>query len=90
LLSDLRIEAKEPQLSVEICKKLKASHFLASNSARKFLEKHAFQKENIALTFFNPHSPIYPQLWGPFIPNLSAFDLIFNCGPKSHEILVRY
>ncbi|MBW1702349.1 MAG: WbqC family protein [Deltaproteobacteria bacterium] len=30
-----------------------------------------------------------PQLWGPFIPNLSAFDLVFNCGPKAHTILNR-
>ena len=30
---------------------------------------------------------IYPQLWGSFIPDLSAFDLVFNCGPKARAIL---
>jgi len=89
LLSGLGIEAKEPQLSVEICKKLGASHFLAQSSAKKYLDKPAFQKNGVELVFFNPRPPIYPQLWGPFIPNLSAFDLVFNCGPKAHTILNR-
>lgn len=89
LLSGLGIEAKEPQLSVEICKKLGASHFLAQSSAKKYLDKAAFQKNGVELVFFNPRPPVYPQLWGPFIPNLSAFDLVFNCGPKAHTILNR-
>ncbi|MBW2033905.1 MAG: WbqC family protein [Deltaproteobacteria bacterium] len=89
LLSGLGIEAKEPQLSVEICKKLGASHFLAQSSAKKYLDKPAFQKNGVELVFFNPRPPIYPQLWGPFIPNLSAFDLVFNCVPKAHTILNR-
>ena len=89
LLSGLEIEVKEPQLSLEVCKKLGASHFLAQGSAKKYLDKAAFEKNNIELVFFNPRPIVYPQLWGPFIPNLSALDLIFNCGPKSHTILNR-
>jgi len=87
LLSELDIAAKEPQLSVEVCKKLGATHFLAQNSAKKYLDKEAFQKAEIDIMFFNPRSPVYPQLWGAFIPNLSAFDLVFNCGTKAYTIL---
>lgn len=86
-LSKLDIEAKEPKLSVEICKKLGASHFLAQKSAKKYLDKNLFQEGGIELKFVAPRPPVYPQLWGPFLPNLSAFDLLFNCGPKGHEIL---
>jgi hypothetical protein len=89
LLSRLEIEASEPKLSLEVCKKLGASHFLAQSSAKKYLDKAAFKKNNIKVIFFNPRPIVYPQLWGPFIPNLSAFDLIFNCGPKAHIILNR-
>ncbi|MBW1804655.1 MAG: WbqC family protein, partial [Deltaproteobacteria bacterium] len=35
LLSELGIDAKEPRLSVEVCRKLGASHFLARSGARK-------------------------------------------------------
>jgi len=87
LLSELDIDVKEPRLSVEVCKKLGASHFLAQSSAKKYLDKTAFQEAGIELKFFNPRYPVYPQLWGTFVPNLSAFDLIFNCGPKAQNIL---
>jgi hypothetical protein len=89
LLSDLGIEARDPYLSVKICKVLGASHFLAQASAGKYLDRAAFQREGIRLVFFNPRPPVYPQLWGPFIPNLSAFDLLFNCGPKGSDILMK-
>jgi hypothetical protein len=86
-LSELGIKANEPRLSVEVCKRLGASHFLAQNSARKYLDEQAFQREGIEIKFFNPRPTVYPQLWGPFIANLSTFDLLFNCGPKAFDIL---
>jgi len=87
LLSNLGIEARDPHLSVKICKKLGASHFLAQAGAGKYLDRAVFQQEGIALVFFNPRPPVYPQLWGSFIANLSVFDLLFNCGPKGASIL---
>jgi hypothetical protein len=88
-LSELKIDAKEPRLSVAVGKALAASCFLAQQSARKFLDAELFQSAGIRLEFFQPRPPVYPQLWGAFIPNLSALDLLFNCGPKSREILLR-
>jgi hypothetical protein len=87
LLSELSVEANEPQLSVEICRQLGASQFLAQSSAKKYLDEEAFGKADIELKFFKPRPTIYPQLWGPFISNLSTFDLLFNCGPKASDIL---
>jgi hypothetical protein len=87
LLSELGIVAKEPGLSVEVCRKLGASHFLAGSDARKHLDKTAFQDSGIELQFINRRYPVYPQLWGTFLPNLSAFDLLLNCGPKAHNII---
>ena len=87
LLSKLDIDVREPRLSVEVCTKLGASHFLALSGAKKYLNKTAFQEAGVELQFLNPRFPVYPQLWGAFVPNLSAFDLIFNCGPKAHDII---
>jgi hypothetical protein len=87
LLSQLGVEANEPQLSVGICRQLGASQFLAQSSAKKYLDEEAFGRAGIALKFFKPRPSVYPQLWGPFISNLSTFDLLFNCGPKSRDML---
>lgn len=87
LLSELGIEEKEPGLSIEICKKLGASHFLAQSGAKKYLNNESFKDKGIEPVFFNYRPVIYPQLWGTFEHNLSAFDLLFNCGPKSYDLI---
>lgn len=87
-LSDLGIQAAGNQLLVEICRQLGASVYLAQPAAAKYLDSGLFQKEGIQIQFIKPPAWVYPQLWGPFIPNLSALDLLFNCGPKAHDILI--
>lgn len=88
LQSDLDIQAKGNKLLIEICRKLRASDYLAQVAAKKYLDMELFAQADLALSFFTPPSPVYPQLWGNFIHHLSAFDLLFNCGPKSREILL--
>jgi hypothetical protein len=88
LLSDLNVLSTGSRRLVDLCTKLGASHFVAQAPAKKFLDEKSFQDAGIEITYVNPPAPIYPQLWGDFIANLSVFDLILNCGPKAREILV--
>ena len=88
LLSELGIEARGDQLLIEICKKLGASQFLTQHATKKYLNEDLFQEAGIEPKYFKPPSLIYPQLWGSFIPNLSTFDILFNCGPKARDILI--
>jgi hypothetical protein len=87
LLSELGIAAREPQLSVEVCRRLGGSVFLAQRAVEKFLGSEIFAAAGLELRTFAYHPEIYPQLYGPFIQNLSAFDLLFTCGPKAPGIL---
>jgi len=87
LLSELGIKTAEPSLSMEVCKKLGASCFLAQSSASKYLDPSIFETSGIQLRFFRPRPLVYPQLWGSFIPNLSVIDLLINCGPAASRIL---
>ena len=87
MLSDLGIRGKGTELLVETCRKVGASGYLAQRSAEKYLDKGLFSDAGIHLHLFDPPTPVYPQLWGGFIRNLSSLDLLFNCGPKSNEIL---
>jgi hypothetical protein len=87
LLSELGVEAKEPALSVEICGRLGATAFLAQRPAGKFLSPELFSGAGVRLLTFAYHPEIYPQLYGTFIQNLSAFDLLFCCGPQAPRLL---
>lgn len=87
LLSELEIEEREPRLSLEICRRLGAARFLAPRGAAGFLDAEGLRAEGIECVLFSPRPPVYPQLWGPFIPNLSALDLLFTCGPKAGRII---
>ncbi|MGD8513393.1 MAG: WbqC family protein [Deltaproteobacteria bacterium] len=87
LQSDLDIVAKGNELLIEICRKVQASAYLAQAATSKYLDADLFAETGIELNFFAAPSPVYPQLWGDFIYDLSAFDLLFNCGPKSHDII---
>jgi hypothetical protein len=88
LLSEIGIRETGVRLLIEICNHFGASTYLAQKSAGEYLDDKAFQKAGIQLRFFKPPALIYPQLWGDFIPNLSTFDLLFNCGPKARDILL--
>ena len=87
LLSELGIQTTGHQLLIDICRQLGASVYLAQPSAAKYLDSRLFQKEDLQIQFIKPPAWVYPQLWGPFIANLSVFDMLFNCGPKAQDIL---
>jgi hypothetical protein len=90
LLSELGVKGRGTQLLIEICKALNASSFLAQSQTKKYLDADLFQKDGTELRYFRYSAPIYPQLWGDFLANLSTFDLVFNCGPKAHDILIHH
>ena len=89
LSSRLGIQARGNQLLVEICRAVGASRYLAQGPAQKYLDPHLFEQAGIMIEYFKPPVLTYPQLWGNFIPNLSAFDLVLNCGPQARDILTR-
>jgi hypothetical protein len=89
LLSQLGVKGKATQLLVEICRAMGASTFLAQSQVKKFVDPDLFRQEGIELRYFKYTAPTYPQLWGDFLANLSAFDLVFNCGPRARDILMQ-
>lgn len=88
LLSELGVTARGTQLLVETCRALGASTFLAQSQAQKYLDAKLFQESEIELRLSKYVAPIYPQLWGDFLANLSTFDLVFNCGSRARDILL--
>ncbi|KPJ75215.1 MAG: hypothetical protein AMJ54_15625 [Deltaproteobacteria bacterium SG8_13] len=88
LQSDLQAQGKGDGLLVDVCRRAGADVYLAQREVEKFIDQQQFEKAGIQLKYFTASTPVYPQLWGEFLFNLSAFDLLFNCGPKAREILL--
>lgn len=74
-------------LIIELCKEFKADTYLSGLGAKSYIEIEKIKKNNLKIIFSDFKHPIYPQRFGPFVENLSAIDLLFNCGPKSKEII---
>jgi len=86
--SELGITGKGTDLFVGICEYLSADLYCSLPSAEKHIDKEAMRKHKIRIIRANFRPPVYPQLWGDFIYNLSILDLLLNCGPKSRQLIV--
>ena len=87
-LSELNLKAAGDRLLIDICRYFGAAAYLAPGAAVRHLDAALFEKAGVELRPVKTRTPVYPQLWGEFIPDLSAFDLLFNCGPKARDIIL--
>ena len=89
--SKLGLEGKRTQLLLDICKLFKADRYVSSIGAKEYMEadgaKATFEKEGIRVEFMQFAHPVYQQLSGIAVPELSFIDCIFNFGPSSSRIL---
>ncbi len=88
LQSELGIFSKGTDLILQICRSLNAGQYITFPIIEKYLDLRQFKSNNIKVNYAQYHPPIYPQLWGDFIYNLSTLDLLLNCGSKSQEIIL--
>lgn len=89
--SSLSISGEATERLVQICKQLQASVYLTgAYAAQTYLDESLFKQEGIQIVPHEFECPLYPQIFPDqgFIPELSMVDLLFNCGPKSLEILM--
>lgn len=88
LASNLKPKGNKNHLLIDIINKVNGNVYLSGIGAQNYFESAPFLNANIEIMWQNFKHPVYQQLYGKFIPNLSSIDLLFNCGIlKSREIL---
>jgi hypothetical protein len=86
--SELDATGRRTELTVNQCRELGASHYLAAGGSREYTSQEpGFAAHGIAVEYHAYAPPEYPQLHGPFLPYLSAVDALLNVGPGTRALL---
>ena len=89
--SDLNVEGSKTEKLLNICKKLKASVYIANNKSKNYLDEKRFLEQKIDLQYQNYDHPTYEQFYDgkklDFVPFLSILDLISNQGEDSYKYI---
>jgi hypothetical protein len=80
MASALAASGTKSDLILAQCKEVGATTYLSGIGAKDYLEVSKFEKEGISVIFQNFQYPSYKQLYGEFVPNLSAVDYLFCNG----------
>jgi len=86
--SELHFQGAKSDLVLDMCKKLQADTYIFGTLGKDYAKEEDFTCAGIKIKFQEYHHPVYPQLYGDFLPYMSIVDLMFNCGGKSLEILM--
>lgn len=78
---DLGIGGGQTARLVNVCRHFGATDYLSGAAARDYLDLTAFAEAGIRVEFQDYRHPVYPQLYGEFVPLLSIVDLLMNVGP---------
>ncbi|HEX8920761.1 MAG TPA: WbqC family protein [Pyrinomonadaceae bacterium] len=83
--SELRVGGQKSELVLNICKALGAKGYYSGRTGSAYLDREAFRQAGVEIIVQNFNHPTYEQLFMKrqgFVPNLSALDLLFNCGTQ--------
>jgi hypothetical protein len=88
--SELEISKKGSDRVLDICKAVGADHYITGTFwAESNLRVEEFKKSNIGVEFQKFQHPIYKQIHGEFIPEMSIIDLLFNEGRKEAKKILQ-
>lgn len=72
---------------VSLCKQTGASEYLSGISGKEYLDESLFEAAGIPILYQEFYHPIYRQRGKEFVPLMPAFDMLFNEGPASAQML---
>ena len=74
------LDGKSERLA-DLCRQAGAEVYVSGPSARGYLDERVFAEQGIHVEWVDYCGyPEYPQLWGPFVHEVSILDLLFNVG----------
>ena len=76
--SSLDVSSKKSDFVFDLCKAVEADHYISGAMGKDYLETEKFKEAGIEVEFQDYKHPVYPQLYGEFIPNMGIVDFAMN------------
>lgn len=87
LASEMRLPEEPTERLIEICRVVGGTSYLAGAGARDYMDFGKFEAAGIPVDVQEFRHPVYRQCYEPFVPGLSAIDLLLTCGGQSFQSL---
>lgn len=81
--SEYGVTTVSTQRLVELVRAAGGDAYLSGEGGPRYQDPAVFRAAGIHLIRLSCEPPVYPQLWGPFVPRLSVIDLLFNAGAEA-------
>lgn len=85
--SQLKLREDPTDRLIDICKAVKADTYMSGQDGVKYMNPARFKENDIKVIIQDFKHPVYPQLFEGFESHMSVVDLLFNCGPRSIDII---
>jgi hypothetical protein len=87
LSSEFHLQGTKTERLLDLMRKIGATSYLSGPTAKGYLDEGAFREHGFRLEYKRYDYPAYPQLWGAFVGEVSALDLLFNAGADARNYL---
>ena len=86
--SDYSFGGTKSELVLDMCTQLNANVYIFGEQGKDYADVDAFENKGVYPYFQSYIHPVYNQMKGEFLPFMSIFDLLFNEGERSQDILL--
>lgn len=87
--SEIEVSGRGNEMLINLCKALGGDTYLSGQGAKAYMDDSLFLANGVKVVYQEFNHPIYEQLWGEFIPNLSIVDFLFNCGADEFKRIIK-
>ncbi len=77
--SEQAVTGSKSELVLSLCRNAGATTYLSGPLGRGYLDEGQFKAAGISVRYHDFQHPIYPQLYGEFIPAMAIVDYWMNC-----------
>ena len=81
------LSGRSTERLIALLKELGATSYISGPSGKAYIDEDLFRQNRIALSYKTFDYQPYPQLWGPFVGEVTVLDLIANMGPDARGFI---